>query len=287
MHDPVLVGVAETREDLADERQDQPRVRTDASFEGVLEVDPLEQLQHHEGRALVLAELVDHDDVGVLQPRRGPGLAQEARARAVVGPALRHHLDRDFALEVVVAPAIDGPHRAASQFAEDAVASDALGSRHGSNDILPAVRAVIQRVSEASVRVAGDPVAAIGRGLVVLLGVGKDDAEADVAYLAEKILNLRVFADETGQMNRSVLDVGGGLLVVSQFTLFGDARRGRRPSYSEAAGPEQANRLYESLVERLRASGRPVATGIFRAMMDVGLVNDGPVTILLDSRRVF
>ncbi len=136
-------------------------------------------------------------------------------------------------------------------------------------------------------RVAGAEVAAIGRGLAVLLGVGKDDAEADADYLAEKILNLRVFPDEAGQMNRSVLDVRGALLVVSQFTLLGDARRGRRPSYADAAGPEQANRLYELFVERLRPSGLPVATGIFRAMMDVGLVNDGPVTILLDSRRAF
>jgi D-aminoacyl-tRNA deacylase len=145
----------------------------------------------------------------------------------------------------------------------------------------------VQRVSEASVRVDGACVAAIGRGLAVLLGVGKDDASADAEYLADKVLNLRVFPDEAGQMNRSVLDVRGSLLVVSQFTLFGDARRGRRPSYVEAAGPEQANRLYEQFVERLRPSGLPVATGIFRAMMAVGLVNDGPVTLLLDSRRTF
>jgi D-tyrosyl-tRNA(Tyr) deacylase len=150
-----------------------------------------------------------------------------------------------------------------------------------------AVRAVVQRVSEASVRVDGAEVAAIGRGLAVLLGVGKDDAEADAEYLADKILNLRVFPDEAGQMNRSVLDVRGALLVVSQFTLLGDARRGRRPSYAEAAGSEQANRLYELFVDRLRPSGLPVATGIFRAVMDLGLVNDGPVTILLDSRRAF
>lgn len=135
--------------------------------------------------------------------------------------------------------------------------------------------------------VEGAPVAAIGRGLLVLLGVGKDDARGDADYLAEKILNLRVFPDEAGQMNRSVQDVRGGLLVVSQFTLFGDARRGRRPSYSEAAGPEQASPLYESFVECLRPSGLTVATGRFRALMDVSLVNDGPVTILLDSRRLF
>ena len=136
-------------------------------------------------------------------------------------------------------------------------------------------------------RVDGAEVAAIRRGLTVLLGVGKDDAEADAEYLADKILNLRVFPDEAGQMNRSVLDVRGALLVVSQFTLLGDARRGRRPSYAEAAGPEQANRLYELFVARLRPSGLPVATGIFKAMMDLALVNDGPVTILLDSRRAF
>jgi D-tyrosyl-tRNA(Tyr) deacylase len=137
------------------------------------------------------------------------------------------------------------------------------------------------------VHVEGAAVAAIGPGLLVLLGVGKDDDQGDAEYLAEKVLNLRVFPDEAGQMNRSVLDVRGGLLVVSQFTLFGDVRRGRRPSYSEAAGPEQASRLYESFVERLRPSGLTVATGRFRAMMDVSLVNDGPVTILLDSRRAF
>jgi D-tyrosyl-tRNA(Tyr) deacylase len=137
------------------------------------------------------------------------------------------------------------------------------------------------------VRVEGLQVAFIGRGLLVLLGVGKDDTEADAEYLADKVLNLRVFPDEADQMNRSVLDVRGELLVVSQFTLLGDARRGRRPSYSEAAGTEQANGLYERFVERLRPSGLPVATGVFRAMMDVALVNDGPVTILLDSRRFF
>jgi D-tyrosyl-tRNA(Tyr) deacylase len=149
------------------------------------------------------------------------------------------------------------------------------------------VRAVVQRVKEASVRVDGDPVGAIGPGLVVLLGVGQGDGEADADYLADKVLNLRVFPDEAGQMNRSVLDVSGGLLVVSQFTLLGDARRGRRPSYIEAASPEEANRLYEHFVSRLLPSGLPVATGVFRAMMDVSLVNQGPVTILLDSRKLF
>ena len=149
------------------------------------------------------------------------------------------------------------------------------------------VRAVVQRVSEASVRVDGEKVGAIGRGLVVLLGVGGGDGEADASYLADKVLNLRVFPDEAGQMNRSVIDVGGGLLVVSQFTLMGDVRRGRRPSYSDAAPPGEASRLYEVFVSCLRPSGLPVATGIFRAMMDVALVNEGPVTILLDSRKQF
>lgn len=145
------------------------------------------------------------------------------------------------------------------------------------------MRAVLQRVSEASVRVDGVVVGRIGPGLVVLLGVGRGDTEADADYLAEKTLNLRVFPDEAGQMNRSVVEVGGGILVVSQFTLFGDARKGRRPGYTDAAAPEEANRLYELFVARLRPSGLPVATGVFRAMMDVALVNQGPVTLLLDS----
>jgi D-tyrosyl-tRNA(Tyr) deacylase len=151
----------------------------------------------------------------------------------------------------------------------------------------PAVRAVVQRVSEASVRVDGEVRARIGPGRAVLLGVGVGDAERDADYLAEKVLNLRVFPDEAGQMNRSVLDGGGGVLVVSQFTLYGDARKGRRPSYVDAAAPDEANRLYERFVERLRTSGLDVATGVFRATMDVALVNRGPVTILLDSRRQF
>jgi D-tyrosyl-tRNA(Tyr) deacylase len=149
------------------------------------------------------------------------------------------------------------------------------------------VRAVVQRVTEASVRVAGEMVSSIGPGLVVLLGVAAGDADADADTLADKVLNLRVFPDDAGQMNRSVLDVSGGLLVVSQFTLLGDARRGRRPSYIEAAPPEEADRLYQRFVSRLRPSGLPVATGVFRAMMDVALVNQGPVTILLDSRKLF
>jgi D-tyrosyl-tRNA(Tyr) deacylase len=149
------------------------------------------------------------------------------------------------------------------------------------------VRAVVQRVSEASVCVLGETVGAIGPGLVVLVGVEISDSEGDAQALADKVLNLRVFADAAGQMNRSVLDEGGGLLVVSQFTLLGDARRGRRPSYIQAARPEEADRLYLGFVELLRRSGLTVATGVFRATMDVALVNQGPVTILLDTHKVF
>ena len=149
------------------------------------------------------------------------------------------------------------------------------------------MRAVVQRVSEASVRVAGETVGAIGPGLAVLVGVEVSDSDADAEALADKVLNLRVFADAAGQMNRSVLDVRGGLLVISQFTLLGDARRGRRPSFIQAARPEEADRLYLGFVELLRRSGLTVATGVFRATMDVALVNQGPVTILLDTHRVF
>ena len=146
---------------------------------------------------------------------------------------------------------------------------------------------MVQRVSEASVRVADELVGEIGAGLVVLLGVQVADGEADAEALADKVLNLRIFPDEAGQMNRSVLDTGGGLLVVSQFTLLGDARKGRRPSFIDAARPEEADRLYLHFVERLRLSKLVVATGVFQAMMDVALVNQGPVTILLDSRKQF
>lgn len=142
-------------------------------------------------------------------------------------------------------------------------------------------------MSEASVRVADELVGEIGAGLVVLLGVQVADGEADAEALADKVLNLRIFPDEAGQMNRSVLDTGGGLLVVSQFTLLGDARKGRRPSFIGAARPEEADRLYLLFVERLRLSKLVVATGVFQAMMDVALVNQGPVTILLDSRKQF
>lgn len=149
------------------------------------------------------------------------------------------------------------------------------------------MRAVVQRVSEAAVRVGGETVGAAGRGLLVLVGVGQGDADSDADYLADKVLNLRVFPDEAGQMNLSVLDVRGDILAVSQFTLYGDCRRGRRPGYSDAAAPEEARRLYERVVASLRASGLRVEQGVFRAMMDVSLVNWGPVTLLLDSRKQF
>jgi D-tyrosyl-tRNA(Tyr) deacylase len=149
------------------------------------------------------------------------------------------------------------------------------------------MRAVVQRVSEASVRVAGDVVGRIGPGLLVLLGVARGDEEKDALYLADKTLGLRVFPDDAGQMNRSVVETGGEVLAVSQFTLLGDARKGRRPGFTDAAAPEDANRLYERCVSRLRQSGLRVETGVFRAMMDVVLVNQGPVTILLDSRKLF
>lgn len=149
------------------------------------------------------------------------------------------------------------------------------------------MRAVVQRVKEASVRVDGQVVGCAGQGLLVLLGVGQGDVEMDAGYLADKVVNLRVFPDAAGQMNRSLLDVRGDLLVVSQFTLYGDCRRGRRPGYSDAAPPQEAERLYACFVDRVRASGLRVEQGVFRAMMDVSLVNEGPVTLLLDSRKQF
>jgi len=149
------------------------------------------------------------------------------------------------------------------------------------------MRAVVQRVAEAAVRVDGEIVGAVGRGLLVLLGVGRTDGEQDAEYLAEKTVHLRIFPDEAGLMNRSVLDVAGEILVVSQFTLYGDSRRGRRPGYSEAAPPEDAQRLYAHYVRKVRESGLVVAEGVFRAMMDVSLVNQGPVTLLLDSQKQF
>jgi D-tyrosyl-tRNA(Tyr) deacylase len=149
------------------------------------------------------------------------------------------------------------------------------------------MRAVIQRVSRCRVLVEGDVVGEIGPGMVVLLGVGKTDNEAAADYLAEKILGLRIFEDAAGKMNLSVQDARGEVLVVSQFTLYGDVRRGKRPSFDAAARPEDAKRLYEYLVERIRAAGLRCETGVFQTMMEVELVNQGPVTILLDSEKLF
>jgi len=149
------------------------------------------------------------------------------------------------------------------------------------------MRAVVQRVRRASVTV-GDGVAGrIGRGLLVLLGIARTDETRDADYLADKIAGLRVFEDEHGKMNLAVSDVGGGVLVVSQFTLYGDVRRGKRPSFDGAAEPQHARPLYEHFVERIRAAGLPCQTGRFQEMMQVELVNDGPVTILLDSNKTF
>jgi D-tyrosyl-tRNA(Tyr) deacylase len=149
------------------------------------------------------------------------------------------------------------------------------------------VRAVVQRVSRAKVTVDDSITGEIGLGLLVLLGVGHDDNEADATYLAEKIAGLRVFEDEVGKMNRSVQDAGGSVLAVSQFTLYGDVRKGKRPSFDAAAPPEKARQLYEFFVERVRALGLRCETGRFQAMMRVELVNEGPVTILLDSGKAF
>lgn len=149
------------------------------------------------------------------------------------------------------------------------------------------MRAVLQRVTRASVRVEDEVVGEIGGGLLVLLGVAQDDAERDVEYLVEKITQLRIFEDADGKMNLSLMEAGGALLVVSQFTLYGDARRGRRPSWSEAAEPQLAEALYKSFVTKASLHVKEVATGSFRRMMQVELVNDGPVTILLDSRKLF
>lgn len=149
------------------------------------------------------------------------------------------------------------------------------------------MRAVIQRVARASVKVDGKIAGEIGVGLAVLLGVGKDDADEDAKYIADKIASLRIFEDDRGKMNLSVLDVGGSVLVVSQFTLFADCRKGRRPSFMGAADPEEAKRLYERVIELLDRTGAPTAEGVFKATMDVELVNNGPVTILLDSKKNF
>jgi D-aminoacyl-tRNA deacylase len=147
------------------------------------------------------------------------------------------------------------------------------------------LKAVIQRVTKAGVTVDGETVGRIGRGIVVLLGVEKGDSEGDADWLGEKIANLRIFEDQAGKMNLSLLESGGAILAVSQFTLAGNCAKGRRPSFDSAAPPEEAKRLYEYFVERLRGLGHKVETGVFQAMMQVSLVNDGPVTFILESTR--
>ena len=149
------------------------------------------------------------------------------------------------------------------------------------------MRAVVQRVSRASVRVEGSVTGEIATGLLVLLGVGQEDEPSDAGYLADKIAGLRIFEDEDEKMNRSVVEVGGAILAVSQFTLYGDVRRGKRPSFDAAARPERARELYEYFVSRVRSHGVRCETGVFQAMMQVELVNSGPVTILIDSRKAF
>jgi D-tyrosyl-tRNA(Tyr) deacylase len=147
------------------------------------------------------------------------------------------------------------------------------------------MRSVVQRVARAAVRVEGQVVGEVGQGLLVLLGVAAGDGPDDARWMADKLAQLRIFEDQAGKMNRSVQDVGGAVLLVSQFTLLGDARKGNRPSFVEAAPPDAAAALYEEVAGLLRARSVPVATGVFRAHMEVELVNDGPVTLLLDSRR--
>ena len=149
------------------------------------------------------------------------------------------------------------------------------------------MRAVVQRVSRCAVRVAGSTVGQIGDGLLVLLAVGRDDGEEDLTAMADKVCNLRIFCDEQGKMNRSVLQQGGAVLVVSQFTLYGDVRKGRRPSYSQAADPEPARAAYERFLELVASRGLAVASGRFQEIMEVESVNQGPVTILLDTEKTF
>ncbi len=149
------------------------------------------------------------------------------------------------------------------------------------------MRAVVQRVTSASVTVDGETVGSVGKGMMVLIGVSSGDGPADLKYIAEKVMHLRIYDDENGVMNRSILEAGGEILAVSQFTLYGDARGGRRPSYFRAAKPEQANEMYERVIAVWREAGIRVETGRFRTEMQVSLVNDGPVTILLDSEKAF
>jgi D-tyrosyl-tRNA(Tyr) deacylase len=149
------------------------------------------------------------------------------------------------------------------------------------------MRAVIQRVKSASVTVEGKVVSEIRKGLLVFLGVAQEDTPADVDYMASKIANLRIFEDDEGRMNLSILDVGGEALVVSQFTLYGDCRKGRRPSFIHAARPDKADPLYQAFMDEISRLGVPVKAGIFQAMMDVELINDGPVTMMLDSNKLF
>ena len=149
------------------------------------------------------------------------------------------------------------------------------------------MRAVVQRVSRSKVTVNGEVTGEIGPGMLVLLGVGKEDTRVEADYLVEKTVGLRIFEDADGKMNRSVVDVGGAVLAVSQFTLYGDVRRGKRPSFDAAAPPQQARELYEYFVEKIRAAGLRCETGRFQEMMRVELVNEGPVTILLDSAKTF
>jgi len=149
------------------------------------------------------------------------------------------------------------------------------------------LRSIVQRVSWSRVEVEGQVKGQTGSGLCVLIGVTHEDGRQDVAWMAEKLANLRIFEDEQGKMNRSVKDIGGEILLVSQFTLYGDARKGRRPSFTSAAPPAQAEKLYSDLIAALENEGLPVATGVFQAMMQVSLCNDGPVTLIIDSKGVF
>ena len=149
------------------------------------------------------------------------------------------------------------------------------------------MRAVVQRVKSASVKVEGELVSEIGAGVLIFLGVAHEDTATEIEYIANKVANLRIFEDEEGKMNRSLLEMGGAALVVSQFTLYGDCRKGRRPSFIKAARPEVANTLYEQFITLLKQQSIPTQGGTFQAMMDVQLINDGPVTILLDSNKQF